>query len=151
MATREDARRYRRELSELENVAGDPVIPGEVAGWCDAVGAAIETVRKTRAQVLQLHESAFGAILETNLEMGGPVEQLQAGDRESTKELARIAAGLAGAREVAGRRGTSEEPVDDVTQLREDLIAWIGHARAHEKEVDHWLIEASLRDTGFAD
>jgi len=151
MASREDARRYRRELTELENVAGDPVTPGEVAGWCDSVGAAIETVQKTRAQVLQLHESAFGAILETNLEMGGPVEQLQAGDRESQAEVSRIADALAAARKVAGRRDSSEEPVDDVAQLREDLLAWIAHARGHEKEVDHWLIEASLRDTGFAD
>jgi hypothetical protein len=151
MVSREDTRRFKGALDELERAAGEPLVPGEVALWCESVTHGIEDTRKLRNAALDAHESSFAAILETNLEMGGRVDALRAGDAESTRELARIASEVAGSHDRCRARRSSEEPFDDVEQLRSDLLAWVAHARAHEKEVDHWLVEASLRDTGFAD
>ena len=35
-------------------------------------------------------------------------------------------------------------------QVRNELLSWIALARGHEKEVDRWLIEASMRDSGYS-
>ena len=148
MATREDTRRYRTTLNDLENIAGDPVIPGDVSAWCDSVDTALERVRVAWNPVLETHASAFRGILETNLELGGQVERLKGDDTATSRTLARIAADLAGARTICGHGYTSEEPVGEMESLRSHLLEWVAHARAHEKEVDHWLIEASFRDSG---
>jgi len=151
MASREDTRRFKAALDELEQTAGEPIVPGEVAEWCDIVSRQIDDVRPLREAALDAHEASFSAILETNLEMGGRVESLRAGDAHAGTELARLATELGGAREHCRARRSSEEPVNAVEAIRDDLLGWIARTRAHEKEVDHWLVEASLRDTGFAD
>lgn len=151
MATREDTRHYRATLNDLENIAGDPVIPGDVGSWCESVGDALKKVRTAWSPVLEMHEAAFRGILETNLEMGGQVERLKTGDSAASKTLAQIAASLTNACSSCHGGDTSEEPVGEMDSLRSDLLEWVAHARAHEKEVDHWLIEASLRDSGASD
>lgn len=151
MATREDIRHYRATLNDLENVADDPVIPGEVGSWCESVGEALAKVREAWNPVLEMHEATFRGILETSLDMGGQVERLKSGDETASRALADLAANLKRACSSCNGGDTSREPVGEMESLRSDLLEWIAHARAHEREVDHWLVEASLRDSGAAD
>ena len=151
MATREDTRRYRATLNDLENVADDPVIPGDVGSWCESVGEALDRVRHAWNPVLEMHEATFRGILETSLDMGGQVERLKSGDDYASRSLAEIATKLERACTSCHGGDTSKEPVGEMEMLRSDLLEWIAHARAHEREVDHWLVEASLRDSGAAD
>lgn len=151
MTSREDTRFYRTTLNELESAACDPVIPGDVGGWCDSVDGALTRVRTAWEPVLETHRSAFRGILEINLEMGGQVDRLREGDSAASRTLARVAANLAGAQHTCAECRTSEEPVGEMESLRSNLLSWVAHARAHEREVDHWLIEASLRDSGYSE
>ena len=151
MSSREDTRTYRTTLRELESVTCDPVIPGDVGGWCESVDGALKKVRTAWEPVLDTHRSAFRGILDINLELGGQVERLKESDSAASRTLAQVAAHLAEARRACMDCRTSEEPVTEMESLRSDLLSWVAHARAHEREVDHWLIEASLRDSGYSE
>jgi len=150
MIERDKTRLYRRRLRELEAIAGEPVIPGEVGDWCDSVEETLGRVRNAWAPVLGVHESAYNGILENNLEMGGQVDRLRAGDTDYSRMLAALTRSIESARQHCDPDRTSDEPVDDVGSFRSDLLSWIAHARGHEKEVDRWVIEASMRDSGYS-
>ena len=150
MIERDKTRLYRRRLRELEAVAGEPVIPGEVCDWCYSVEETLGRVRNAWAPVLGVHESAYSGILDTNLEMGGQVERLRADDTDYSRMLAALTRSIRHARHHCDPDHTSEEPVDDVGAFRCDLLNWIAQARGHEKEVDHWVIESSMRDSGYS-
>ena len=98
-----------------------------------------------------MHEIAYHGILDTNVEMGGRVERLRLDDTHSSNRLAILTRHLEHARRVCDPDHTSEEPVDDIETIRSGLLTWVAHARGHEKEVDRWMVEASLRDSGFSD
>ncbi|MEM8886272.1 MAG: hypothetical protein AAGD14_19605 [Planctomycetota bacterium] len=148
---RRSLRKYHNRLRELEQVTGDPVVPGEVGEWCRGVERALGDVRESLEPVFSMHDKAFGAILESNLELGGKVERLKRDDGRTRDTLGEIAGELSSAQ--GGMRGgdTSEEPVEAMETLRTNLLTWVVLARAHEREVDHWLIESSLRDSGYSE
>ncbi|MHC4952257.1 MAG: hypothetical protein ACYTGZ_00080 [Planctomycetota bacterium] len=151
MIERDKTRLFRRRLRELELIAGDPVIPGEVGDWCETVGETLGRVRNAWAPVLGVHESAFRGILETNLEMGGLVERLRIGDTNSSRTLASLTQVIDHARRHCDPDITSEEPVDEIAAARSELLNWVAQARGHEQEVDRWLLESAMRDSGFSD
>ena len=151
MSERDKTRLFRRRLRELELVAGEPVIPGEVGDWCESVEESLGRVGNAWAPVLGVHEVAYGGILETNLEMGGLVERLRAGDTDSTRNLATLVGTVHRACKCIDPVVTSEEPVCEIEDARTDLLTWVAQARGHEKEVDRWLVESAMRDSGFSD
>ena len=151
MSERDKTRLFRRRLRELELIAGEPVIPGEVGDWCESVGKTLGRVGNAWAPVLGVHELAYSGILDTNLEMGGLVERLRAGDTDSTRALATLATTVNRACKRIDPVVTSEEPVCEIEGARTDLLTWAAQARGHEKEVDRWLVESAMRDTGFSD
>jgi len=151
MIERDKTRLYRRRLDELETDVGEPVIPGEVGEWCESVGKSLSDVRNAWAPVLGVHEVAYHGILDINVEMGGRVERLRADDTRASNRLAVLTRHLTHAKRICDPDHTSEEPVDDIEVLRTDLLTWVAVARGHEKEVDRWMVEASLRDSGFSD
>ena len=150
MIERDKTRLYRRRLRELEAIAGEPVIPGEVGDWCESVGENLGRVRNAWAPVLGVHEVAYDGILESNLEMGGQVERMRAGDTGFSRKLASLTRMIDRACKDCDPDHTSAEPFDEVGLFRDELLSWIAHARGHEKEVDRWVIEASMRDSGYS-
>jgi len=150
MSERDKTRRYRKQLRELEAIAGEPVIPGEVGDWCETVGETLGRVSNAWALVLGVHETAYSGILDINLEMGGQVERLRAGDTEFSHKLASLTRMIKHACRDCDTEHSSEEPFDEIGQVRNELLSWIALARGHEKEVDRWLIEASMRDSGYS-
>ena len=151
MIERDKTRLFRRRLRELELIAGEPVIPGEVGDWCESVGDTLGRVTNAWAPVLGVHESAFRGILETNLEMGGLVERLRTDDTNSTRNLAALTNQVDHARRHCDPDVSSEEPVNEMSGARTELLTWVAQARGHEKEVDRWLVESAMRDSGFSD
>ena len=101
--------------------------------------------------MLGVHESAFCGILETNLEMGGLVERLRSDDTNSTRVLATLTNQVDHARRHCDPYVTSAEPVGEMSGARTELLTWVAQARGHEKEVDRWLVESAMRDSGFSD
>jgi hypothetical protein len=148
MIERDKTRLYRRRLRELESLAGEPVIPGEVGEWCESVEETLGRVRNAWAPVLGIHESAYSDILENNLELGGQVERLRAGDTDYSRKLSSLTRVIHRAATSCDPDHTSEEPFDEVGLFRDELLTWIAHARGHEKVVDRWVVEASMRDSG---
>ena len=153
MGERPDSSRQLEEaLSRWEQTVDDPTLPGETAAWCGEALAGLEHCEKAFASTLENHAAEYAQILKADIGLTPRVEELRQADSELRRKLDDLKRRL---RRCGGNEAraveTSEEPVEEASSLRQGVLDFIVHCRAHEAELQTWLLESFYRDRGAVD
>jgi len=144
--------RFHEALSALESATGTAIVPGELRTWCHAVEDSLEPLQLAWRERLESDHLTFEQILRNAPGLSGRVDQLRKAEQTLRDELEHFASRVERLLEIdAERLDTSEEPLDKLESLREQLLAWIVGTRAHETELRTWLLEAIYRVAGEID
>ena len=143
---------FESELKKFENEVGVPVVPGELRNWCSALNERLTPLIEAWKARRQSEKARIEEILRTDLELAHRAETLQQQRVELSDRLDRFQADIQRllTQDTKDPQG-SWEPAETLKKLREDLLAWIVHCRAHDKEIDTWMLEAIQRDRGSVD
>jgi hypothetical protein len=143
---------FGQELHRLEREVEVPIVPGEFRSWQRNVRARLEPLHDVWQAERAARHSTLDGILENDLALAQRVKLLEEREAEVGRELERLQAELLNLRRQITEDPTSSwEPDDEANTLREELLEWIVQARALEKEVDTWFLEAIHRDRGDGD
>lgn len=139
-------------LSLLEQAVLEPVIPGEALAWHLRVQPALEAALKSFTDLGERHEADFESILENDPEISQRVILLKEREQELSEALRGHLGVLASLRiEEESRISESEEPVDKLNDLRNELVVAVAHCKAHHRDVESWFMESLYRDRGTQD
>ena len=142
----------KHKLSEFEERAETPLIPGELDNWLSEVGSAFEELLpQLRLQTQHIHADEFAEIAEEDPELFARIEEMRAED-QSIMSLADQAAesleSLKARREQDATETDLKQDLDDFVSLSLGLVTRI---RKQEVTVRTWLVEAFTRDRGEMD
>lgn len=139
-------------LESLEEAASGAVVPGELRSWCEDVSHQLEGLRGRASLHFEHEEVLLDRILQEDMELGPRVGSLR---ERSTDLLDRLEQLTARVSDLLARDArdpeASEEPTDEVEEVRRGLLLWIVDVRAHHGELGTWLQEALYRDRGVRD
>lgn len=140
------------ELEELEERATSAVVPGELRAWCDGLVRGARRVGSAWQRYAEEEGGLLEQILREDRELGHRVDHFIQAFAALSRELFELREWAAhlleqDLEEPAG----SEEPTEDVRELRRRALEWIVDTRAHHGDVSTFLLEAVYRDRGVAD
>ncbi|MEZ6187394.1 MAG: hypothetical protein R3F62_20580 [Planctomycetota bacterium] len=133
-----------RWLERLEGFLLGDVVPGRESDYLRELTQLLPQAEQAWSANLRVNREVLGEILEADVTLAARVEQLRAEQGELVAGLCHLWERVlepSWASASAARRRAIEA-------LREDLLAWIQSARAHERAVLTWLTEAHFRDRG---
>ena len=143
---------FEQALAQWEKTVDVPTLAGEIEAWCQEALTELESVQAIFGRNLDGHEAEYSQILKADMGLAPRVEELRAQDGQLRRKLEDVRAML---RRYASRGSrparTSEEPVAEAGALRESILDFIVHCRAHEAELQTWLVESFYRDRGEGD
>lgn len=140
-------------LARLETSLETPIVPGELANWCQTARQECEEVdRLLRQQITAVHRDLLQQILREDPGLAARVDELRQADlrlleqseavRASFERLCKAAAGMEP--DEARLEGSPQEVVDEGLQF---VLA----VRKQETALTTWYVEAFERDRGVVD
>lgn len=143
--------RFDTALHELENTASLPVVPGELAGWCKNIVAALNRLSQLWSDYLDRHGATFNAIARQDPGLAHRTGVLREKDAWLADRLRRLREQARGIVDVIADHDGSWEPRQRGAALRRELLAFVVDVRAQRAQIDNWFVEALYRDRGVAD
>lgn len=148
---REKSRELDRCLRALERSALDPVIPGQVRSWCQQVApAADEASPLVEARCEELDE-AIENIEESDLALIPRAEGMEETMATLCHDWDDLGERLDDQVEREVDLGDSDEPIDEVKELQDDILQWILRWRKLDAAVTGWRMESETRERGVVD
>jgi hypothetical protein len=145
---------FHEALSRLEERTLDPVIPGESRNWLGSVLSETGGAWKAIERRCGDHECLIQGILNEDPELATRARTLQAEEFDLRSKVQCEIDTLQELERSLKERDethTSEEPVQEVSETRRELLSDLFRFRALDKEVEAWYLEACYRDRGVQD
>lgn len=143
----------KEQLSALEEVLAEPLVPGELTEWAAAVASATIKVEETLDRELrQLRPQQYETILREDAALAPRVEEMQRADNANILAARRLAKQLSTISEHAAQQQAAETAFQErVNDLVETGLRLVVDVRKQEAAVDTWFQEAFQRDRGVGD
>jgi len=140
-------------LAELETCLEQPIVPGELSPWANAVSSAYVDAEGPLQEAFETtHPALFDQIRREDEDLYRQVEQMKEEDAKLRTEYATLSRDARRLR-VRSDQEDSDESVlsSEVEQSIEKGLAFVIRIRKQQSAINTWLLEAFQRDTGVAD
>lgn len=139
-------------LTQLENAASTPVVPGELRAWCENIARPFGALGEEWAGKEEELESVFKQIEKEDVEIIPRVEKMREKQSKISVEFVRLEQMLSRLLKAdSNDPKASWEPTTIGQTLRQDLLHLALRCRTLDKEANTWFIEATHRDRGTGD